>query len=428
MINYETDTTLIKLTLHNFRGFKDISIPFDKNKIIVLIGTNGIGKSSILDAIGYCLSYFSFKLFNLEQNIPEVDSKMLQEDIHIEKENASCALVFKWHNQEVHIDLSIKLGSDDVKYEIDPDKFTAGLRDFVSGNNDLSIPIFSYYRSHRSKIEEDHSSHKGTYDPRVYAIHRAFQEGFSNFTGFESWYAAVHQEGLITNELNKLEPINEALMSFLNEFDENSFTDIRLVKARIKSHYTYYNFRIEIKKEDDWILLRSLSSGEKSLIFLVCDIARRLSVGNNYSTNCLNGTGIILIDEVELHLHPAWQSKILPSLSKIFPKIQFIVTTHSPLVLSTLYDKGIYIIDNSSYFTTSIDPRGKDYNSILEEILGVSSRPLKVVKMINLLLQKLALENKLSPESERLFREILDQIGSDDPLIGKLRNKIILLK
>ena len=69
---------------------------------------------------------------------------------------------------------------------------------------------------------------------------------------------------------------------------------------------------------------------------MVGDLARRLAIANDGRVDALSGSGIVLIDEIELHLHPAWQRDILPRLMATFPNVQFFVTTHSPLVLAQL--------------------------------------------------------------------------------------------
>ena len=115
-------------------------------------------------------------------------------------------------------------------------------------------------------------------------------------------------------------------------------------------------------------------------------------------------------------------------MSSSFPSIQFILTTHSPLVLSTITNQSIYLIGTNDYNTISINPNSKDINSILQEMLGVSARPPILENKINHLLKNLAIENSLSSESERLFNEIIAMANEDDPLIRKIKNKILLLE
>jgi predicted ATP-binding protein involved in virulence len=86
-----------------------------------------------------------------------------------------------------------------------------------------------------------------------------------------------------------------------------------------------------------------LSDGEKCLLAMVGDLARRLAIANPDYPDALQGEAIVLIDEIELHLHPSWQRNIIPALKRTFPKCQFIITTHSPQVLSYIQPKNIYL-------------------------------------------------------------------------------------
>ncbi len=89
-----------------------------------------------------------------------------------------------------------------------------------------------------------------------------------------------------------------------------------------------------IDKHGETLNVSQLSQGEKSLMTLVGDIARRLAMMNPSLASPLEGDGIVLIDEVDLHLHPKWQRSLLERLTTTFPGCQFVVTTHSPLVVS----------------------------------------------------------------------------------------------
>lgn len=69
---------------------------------------------------------------------------------------------------------------------------------------------------------------------------------------------------------------------------------------------------------------------------LLGDLARRIAIANPYRENPMEGEGIVLIDEIELHMHPSWQRRILGVLKQLFPNVQFIITTHSPQVLGSV--------------------------------------------------------------------------------------------
>ena len=117
-----------------------------------------------------------------------------------------------------------------------------------------------------------------------------------------------------------------------------------------------------------------LSDGEKCLIALVADIARRLAIANPILEDPLQGEGVVLIDEVDLHLHPAWQRMVLPKLIATFPNCQFIVSTHSPQILGEVDASQIRILtqDENNEIHCHIPPQAKGLtsNEILNEIMS----------------------------------------------------------
>lgn len=115
--------------------------------------------------------------------------------------------------------------------------------------------------------------------------------------------------------------------------------------------------RMTISKDSEDLVITQLSDGEKCLMAMVGDIARRLAIANPNRDDPLQGSGIILIDEIELHLHPGWQQRVIPSLTKTFPNCQFIVTTHSPQVVSHVKSEGIYLLEKQGTDITARHPK-----------------------------------------------------------------------
>ncbi|WP_309143275.1 AAA family ATPase [Nostoc sp. CHAB 5836] len=105
--------------------------------------------------------------------------------------------------------------------------------------------------------------------------------------------------------------------------------------------------RMTVIKQGEELIVNQLSDGEKCLLAMVGDLARRLAIANPSLPDPLQGSGVVLIDEIELHLHPKWQREIIPALTRTFPNCQFIVTTHSPQVISQVKPEGIYILEKT---------------------------------------------------------------------------------
>lgn len=129
-----------------------------------------------------------------------------------------------------------------------------------------------------------------------------------------------------------------------------------------------------VTKDDRELLVNQLSDGEKCLLAMVGDIARRLSIANPGLDDPLQGEGVILIDELELHLHPKWQRGIIPKLTETFPNCQFIVATHSPQIVSDVQPESIFILKSTDSGVIVEHPDhsfGRDSNQILEDLMGV---------------------------------------------------------
>lgn len=207
----------------------------------------------------------------------------------------------------------------------------------------------------------------------------------------------------------------------------NQGREINIVAKTIENFIDgYTNLRIKRVPKPHMLLdkngvtfnLEQLSDGEKNLIALVGDIARRLSIANPNISNPLKGNGIIFIDEIDLHLHPTWQRLIVPKLLSLFPNCQFFISTHSPQVLSHVKPNNIYLLKNISNelkYSKPTESYGITSNRILEDLLGVDARPKKEkndLKKIYKYIQDNDL-NKAKVEIEKLAQ----RIGNDTELV-----------
>lgn len=161
-----------------------------------------------------------------------------------------------------------------------------------------------------------------------------------------------------------------------------------------------------------------LSDGEKNLIALIGDIARRLTIGNPNSEDPLNDAGIILIDELDLHLHPKWQRIFSQKISEVFPGCQFIVSSHSPQVISHIRSESIIALDhlNGEIIKGFVnDSYGKSSDRILEDVMDETARPKavddKIKKLFNLI------QNNEIIGAKNLVDELRKEIGEDSELI-----------
>ncbi len=160
-------------------------------------------------------------------------------------------------------------------------------------------------------------------------------------------------------------------------------------------------------------------------IAMIGDIAKKLSSIN--PNNSLNGKGVVLIDEIEQHLHPGWQRTIIPNLRRTFPNIQFILTTHSPQVLSNVPTENVFVLKD--FKLRKFPPYhtyGKDSNAILNEVFEIEeSRPEHGVKDLKELYGYIDKNDRKN--AEKKLEELREKFGSSDTDLVRAEMYIELL-
>jgi predicted ATP-binding protein involved in virulence len=210
-----------------------------------------------------------------------------------------------------------------------------------------------------------------------------------------------------SNQGRELQFVTKAIESFIPEY-----SNLRVTRVP-RPHMLVDKKGAEFK-------LNQLSDGEKNMIAMIGDIARRLSMANPTMKNPLKGDGIVLIDEVDLHLHPAWQRIIISKLTEVFPNCQFIITTHSPQILSHVSAEHIFLLlqkNNNMEIIKPTESYGKNTDRILEDILGVESRPLKIKKELHQLFQ--LIQKKDLDKARELMNKLENEIEGREPELVK---------
>ena len=320
--------------LNNYKSFDDVSLELN-GKSTVIYGINGAGKSSVLRAISLL---FSTIINAMVKNRFIQNIKLERTDVSLGKQ--SCLIkadILTDHNNVYSYWRSID--KKDAKKTQDKDILRSLVNDILPDVTDedtrtdlgFNIPVFVNYGTNRSvlnvslRIRSSHDFYQLSCLKKAIENRRDFNTFFEWFRNQEDFENQKKRELLDMNYVDKsLQSVRMSVESMLDGF----------TNPRVNRHL----LSMTIAKGSKRFCIELLSDGEKCALALFGDIARRLSIANPYMDNPLQGKGIVLIDEIELHLHPEWQKKILPTLSKIFPNIQFIITTHSPLVLSEIDD------------------------------------------------------------------------------------------
>ncbi len=214
--------------------------------------------------------------------------------------------------------------------------------------------------------------------------------------------SAAHQ-----NYGKSIQNVVYAIEQFLPEF-----TNLRIDR---KENGTAHML---VDKNDQEFDIGQLSGGERNLIALIGDIARRLTLANPASAEPLKEAGIVLIDEIDLHLHPKWQRIVSERITQVFPNCQFILTTHSPQVISHIKPECIVILKNLDGVIskhTAAESYGKSSDRILEDIMDETSRPKYIDDEIRLIFGLIRDGN--SEEAMIKINKLRESIGEDSDLI-----------
>ena len=351
-----------RVSITNFRGISETNIQVNGNNMI-LFGINGSGKSTILKSINVLFSRIINSITNnryrQETNIEDIDitngkkSATIKADICFGHNKFSCG------STRVR-------GSKGRAYSPTKDIKQAFCEQYLSPES-MDMPVYINYGVHRLVIDVPLRIYKKHKFDKLSAFEKAigskidfrtFFEWFRNQEDIENAMKVTYQNFDYTD--NSLFAVKKAILSIMD-----GVTDIRVRRRPLS---------MEVKRDGRFYRIEQLSDGEKCTLALIGDIARRLALANPGSNNSNYGSGIVLIDEIELHMHPIWQRRILRILNKTFPNIQFIVTTHSPQVLGEAGEEyKIYSVSmqNNQFEINQYGALNAwSSNEILEELMG----------------------------------------------------------
>lgn len=220
----------------------------------------------------------------------------------------------------------------------------------------------------------------------------------------------------------QLEAVRHAIASFLPDYGQPSVRREPL--------------RMVVRKYNQEYRIDQLSDGEKCLIALIGDLARRLAIANPSRPNPLEGSGVVLIDEIDLHLHPAWQRMIIPRLSQVFPNCQFIVSTHSPQVLGEVEASDIRLLywDENEGIIHHVpkQARGLDSNGILDELMRPNgdiptlTRNREIMERLDKLFQ--VIDEERFPEAKQEIAALKEELHGSIPDLVHAESLIAMLE
>ncbi|EAR8245921.1 AAA family ATPase [Salmonella enterica] len=413
---------LRNLSLTNFRGIQQADVSFS-DAPTVIVGVNGAGKTTLLDALAITLSQVTSRIFDSAQKARSFS----KDDINFKGEYTRAVVDIELEKQTVQFALALNKRSGKHTQErssyfdllntiVQP--LTEKIKNFREDEAyEMNIPLAIYYDVHRAVMEIPLRVREKLKNTPFEGYDGALANGGADFKRFFNWYRNEEdrENQNIRRDRSFSDPKLTAVRNAIEIF--TGFSDVHIDRKT--------PLRMMVKKRDMALSINQLSNGEKCLLALVGDLARRLALVNPLSPNPLHGEAIVLIDEIDLHLHPKWQRNVLKNFSETFPNCQFIVSTHSPQVIGEIPSKSVILVRDGHILGHPSSARGLSSDEVLDIVMeGESRNPAITTQIRNI---EFSLEKDDLNKAREQLKLLEDQIG-DTPDVVRLRSSIETLE
>lgn len=408
-----------RITIQNFRCFESFEAKFHK-ELTVIVGNNGSGKSTLLDAVSIAVGTFL-------AGFDGMSSPGIAKDDALNKCYDMGSVVELQPQFPVSIGASGIIAGTSIAWKrelrsaegkttvVDAKEMTAvstALQSQVRNGEKPLLPLISYYGTGRlwAQKREKKSSELMSFNRQMGYVDCL--DAASNEKMMRKWFEKMTLQsatnGTPTPELIAVKSAIVQCFQGITGFDDVD------VQFNLDTHELDILYRNEGSERERYPM-KELSDGYKNTLSMVADIAYRMAVLNPWLLDQVlsETTGIVLIDEIDLHLHPQWQQRIIGDLRTIFPKVQFIVSTHAPLVINSVKKENLLILTDQQASEPQNEIFGRDANAILNSIMGVNERPDKIKQMFQTVYD--AIDEQRYDDAAATLRQIEDKIGSADP-------------
>lgn len=389
------------IEVENYRGFERLQLELPDEGPTVLIGENGAGKSSLLRLLAVALA-------NVTAPMSREGPALSRRDIRREAESVAARVEL----------------SDGRTWRLPPFDGRGPSRGIVNAGPGPSRPVgsvFTYLPAYRTVADEP-----------ARTARREAPFARASFAPFLDWYRRTED---VENEIRLrsdaehrdplLESVRRALVTFVARLPGARYANPRF--SRVGEWAAGGRGTFLLDKDGVTLALDQLSDGEAMMLLLAGDLARRLGeAASNGTGDPLSGPGVVLIDEIEQHLHPQWQRAILPALGAAFPRLQFIVTTHSPVVLGTIPRENVVWLHDFRRVEAMPRTYGRDGTSILSDVMGLAPHLEELERLVGEIARAIDWED--FARARQLLRELEEILGPDDPEVIRQRTALHFLE
>lgn len=409
---------LTEIEMTNYRGASALKLELNE-KLNIFFGMNGAGKSTVLDAIALMLSWPASRIRHANNagrpiTEGEIMNGKLFASIEISSETTQGKVNWKLlKNRAGH------LASDEKSQFLKLNEYTRWLQTQITETLEhCNLPVFVYYPVNRAVVDIPLRIR----DKHQFGLLSVYEEALISGANFRTFFEWFREREDLENENRKY--LGTQTLSEDFQFPDPQLEAVRQVLSEFLPEFSNLTvrrnpLRMEVEKNGRRLAVNQLSDGEKCLVALLGDLARRMAIANPQLENPLQGVGIVLIDEIDLHLHPKWQRFIVPRLVEVFPNCQFFISTHSPHVLSHVQPEDLFLLEQTGTDIIATKPNesyGKNVDRVLEDLMGLeTTRPDQVYADLQEVFQ--AIESGNLDDARNRISALQKMIGSDPELV-----------
>ena len=417
---------LERVEMENYRAIEKLDLTLDSD-LTVFHGANGYGKTSVLSAIAAGLG-------SIPMLLPEVSGvgflktdRRGQQPLRVMLrtcDGIECCDGIEWERRMLGQQKTGKTRRLTRRRELKEamEKIVAADR---GGTQPLDLPIIAFYDTDRAVFDVPHRRRNFKSDfPRYAALEGALAPR-TNFREFFKWfYDRENEELREKNEQRDFKYRLKDLKAVRNAI-KGMVPGVSNPRIKLRPLRLVVSLESETGKPEE-LALDQLSGGYRIVLALAADLARRMVQGNPHLKDPLKSKAVVLIDEVDLHLHPEWQQRILVDLRRTFPNTQFIVSTHSPQVLTTVQPKHVIHLYRKNTHIVAGRPSaptfGAEAGSVLEAVMGVQERPAaehnEFVKKLDAYM-RLVDDGRGRSKEAKSIRKDLENLSARDPALDE---------
>ncbi len=398
---------LARVEIENYRAIEKLDLTLNPD-LTVLHGNNAHGKTSVLSAIATGLGSISLLL-------PDVSGigfrRSDARDLQPARVGLTAVNGIAWDRR---LGRSLRTPAHRELREA----MAAIVNADREKTQPLDLPILAFYNADRAVLDQPRYRSGLKVEFTRYAALQGALSARTDFRDFFKWFYAKENEELreqkerrdFGHQLKELKAVRAAIESVLPDVSEP------------KIAFGPLRFVVTLQSEE--LSIEQLGGGCSIMLALSADLARRMAQGNPHLDDPLQSEAVVLIDEIELHLHPLWQQRVLDDLARTFPNTQFIVSTNSPTVLTTVKPEHVVGLRRDQHGivpeSVSAPTYGAEAGDVLETVMGVDERP-NGNKFAEILVHyRNLVSNGMgeSPEAIELRQSLLE-LSPRDPALGR---------